>query len=796
MRFNIPCVLLCSFLMVALLGGCQSSEDKVAEYLDSAKELLAKKEYNKAQLQVRNALKIDNRQAKAYMLLADIYSRQAKYQPMYAALTQATQIDDKNADAFRQLAKLLLMSADLDKAQENLDKSLALDPGNPVARLLKGVLLSRRGKAEDGFKVIEAAYADAPQELEVAVAYTGMLVQRKDFDRALAVLAEAEPRFPDADVLRLVRFQIYAGREQVQEAAAVLQTLIDAHPEKLDYLKMLAVYRVRTGDLPAAEKVLRAGVSANPASVDVKLLLASFLAQRDKQSAIQALQGFVKESPDALRLKFALAETYISEGDLGDATAVYKEIATGEASNEDVIGAKNELVRIALRENDPKEARRIVDEVLAADAQNAQALQARAVIALSERRTDDAIADLRIVVRDQPESDQARLLLARAYLQNSALELAEQSLDDTLKINPLNAEAALLYARNRMRKQDFKGALQTLDRLLAGGVKNGDAENLRIQIRLMQKDWNSAADLASGVARSTSNPGYERYVLGLTLFGQERYAEAIELFKEVLSANPDMEGAISGIARAYRASGKPEDGIAFLRAQVAAKPGNIGVRIALTDELIRSEDVPGAIAVYREAIQLKPDVSALYRRLASVLSAHKQPAEAEKVLREGLAAVPAALDLTLQLATLLDNQGKKDEAQVLYRELLDKDPTLDVAANNLAVLVAGDGSDPTKLDEAAKIAGRFATADQPWFADTLGWIYFQQKNFPKAAEMLTRASRGAPQVPVFHYHMGAALYELKDYPGARKALEAAEKLGKTYAEQPQAAALMAKLPEA
>jgi tetratricopeptide (TPR) repeat protein len=400
------------------------------------------------------------------------------------------------------------------------------------------------------------------------------------------------------------------------------------------------------------------------------------------------------------------------------------------------------------------------------------------------------------VVRDQPESDQARLLLARAYLQNSALELAEQSLDDTLKINPLNAEAALLYARNRMRKQDFKGALQTLDRLLAGGVKNGDAENLRIQIRLMQKDWNSAADLASGVARSTSNPGYERYVLGLTLFGQERYAEAIELFKEVLSANPDMEGAISGIARAYRASGKPEDGIAFLRAQVAAKPGNIGVRIALTDELIRSEDVPGAIAVYREAIQLKPDVSALYRRLASVLSAHKQPAEAEKVLREGLAAVPAALDLTLQLATLLDNQGKKDEAQVLYRELLDKDPTLDVAANNLAVLVAGDGSDPAKLDEAANIAGRFATADQPWFADTLGWIYFQQKNFPKAAEMLTRASRGAPQVPVFHYHMGAALYELKDYPGARKALEAAEKLGKTYAEQPQAAALMAKLPEA
>jgi tetratricopeptide (TPR) repeat protein len=798
MKRTIPRALLCASILTVILSGCDSPEDKVAGYLASATELLASKNYEKAQVQAKNALKIDNRSAKAYMVLAEIYSQQAKYQPMYAALTQAVQIDEKNADAFRQLAKLLLLSGDLDKARENLDKALALEPKHPLALLVQGMLLSRKGKSDEGFETIATAYRESPAELELAVAYAGMLVQRKDFDRALALLAEADPRFPDADVLRLIRFQIHAGRDQTDQAAAVLQDLIKARPGKLDYIKMLAVYRLRTGDSKAAEDALRAGVAANPAAVEAKLMLAGFLAQRDKASAIAALQGFVKEAPDAAPLKFALADTYVKQGDVGEASQVYKDIAEGAFPSEDVLGAKNELIRLALQENNTGEARRIVDEVLTTDAQNAPALQARALIALSERRTDDAIADLRIVVRDQPDSDSARLLLARAYLQNNAMELAEQSLDDALKINPLNADAALLYARNRMRKQDFKGALDTLDRLLAGGIQNQTAESLRIQIRLMQKDWSAATDLATGVARSTGNPSYERYILGLTLFGQQRYAESIDLFREVLANNPSMEGAMSAIPRAYRAAGKPQEGIAFLREQVAAKPDNLSARAMLADELLASGESTAAIATYREALKIKPESAAVYRRLAILLVREKQVDEAVKLLRDGIAATNAQTDLKLQLATLLDNTGARDEATTLYRELLDKDPTLDVAANNLAVILAGDGSDPSKLDEAARIAARFSTADQPWFADTLGWIYYLQKNYPKAAELLTRANRGAPDEPVFGYHLGAALYELKDYAGARKALEAAEKQaqsGKTYPEQAQAAALLAKLPQ-
>ena len=170
----------CIVLALFLLAGCQSSDEKVAEYLESAKSLLEAKDYQKAQIQAKNALKINNREVKAYMLLAEIYSQQSKFQPMYGALVQATQIDEKNADAFRQLAKLLLMSGDLEKAQENLDKAVAIEPEHPMAQLVKGMLQSRKGRADEGFETIAAAYRKSPDELELVVAYAGMLLQRKE----------------------------------------------------------------------------------------------------------------------------------------------------------------------------------------------------------------------------------------------------------------------------------------------------------------------------------------------------------------------------------------------------------------------------------------------------------------------------------------------------------------------------------------------------------------------------------------------------------------------------------------
>ncbi len=124
----------------------------------------------------------------------------------------------------------------------------------------------------------------------------------------------------------------------------------------------------------------------------------------------------------------------------------------------------------------------------------------------------------------------------------------------------------------------------------------------------------------------------------------------------------------------------------------------------------------------------------------------------------------------------MQRTGDPQRAERLYREVLEQMPTLDLAANNLAALLAGDGSDKQRLAEARTIALRFEKSDQPFFADTLGWIYYLAGEQENAERLLARAVAGAPEQALFHYHLGAVLEKLGRMAEAREHLQRARTL--------------------
>ena len=57
--------------------------------------------------------------------------------------------------------------------------------------------------------------------------------------------------------------------------------------------------------------------------------------------------------------------------------------------------------------------------------------------------------------------------------------------------------------------------------------------------------------------------------------------------------------------------------------------------------------------------------------------------------------------------------------------------------------------------------------------NNLGMLYFTQRDFPKAADVLERGLKINPNMPSAHALLGISLYEMADYAGARPHLEAA-----------------------
>ncbi len=403
-------------------------------------------------------LQLDAANVEANFMMAEYYEGERDWPRMLGHLEQVVKSDAGNVAARLKIAKLMLMKNELDGAAQQVAAVEAQEPDNAQAMMLRGVLLVREGDQKGGLEQAKRAYLADTSDIEIVGAYASMLMATGNAGEATEVILQALESRPDDNTLGVLLFQAYAAQDRRGEAAEVLIATARRDPHSLPNWRILAAYQARNGDFEAAEAVLREMNTANPDSVEAKLTLASFLGQRDEQAAVDVLKQFIADAPAASsELKFALGEAYLRGKSLDEASEQFQDIVASSSSPTQVLTARNQLARIALRQNRNDEAAAIVEEVLATDPRNRDALLARAAIALAANRADDAIIDLRTVWQDHPDSDQTLVLMAQAYMQNSAEDLAERSLMEALKINPLNERAALGSARIRLARQDHGG---------------------------------------------------------------------------------------------------------------------------------------------------------------------------------------------------------------------------------------------------------------------------------------------------------------------------------------------------
>jgi tetratricopeptide (TPR) repeat protein len=81
-----------------------------------------------------------------------------------------------------------------------------------------------------------------------------------------------------------------------------------------------------------------------------------------------------------------------------------------------------------------------------------------------------------------------------------------------------------------------------------------------------------------------------------------------------------------------------------------------------------------AIAEYREAIRLKPDLAPAHQRLGEILHEQGKLTEALAAYRQAIHHDPEFIDPHVKLGVLLEKQGRFDEAITFYREAIRLDP--------------------------------------------------------------------------------------------------------------------------
>jgi len=133
---------------------------------------------------------------------------------------------------------------------------------------------------------------------------------------------------------------------------------------------------------------------------------------------------------------------------------------------------------------------------------------------------------------------------------------------------------------------------------------------------------------------------------------------------------------------------------------------------------------------------------------------------------------------------------KEKEAEDNYRKAIELNPTLDLAANNLAYLLAEDGRDLQTAETLAQ-GVRNRQPQNAASADTLGWVHFKQGRLILARDQLLFAvsTSKEPDNGIFYYHLGKIYKEQGEKAKAIIALKkAAEVLTEKDKEKQLAAA--------
>lgn len=760
-------------LVTLALAGCGGKEERAATYLARAQAAFDQGDLIKAQLDAKNALQIKPNSFDAAYLLAEIAEQENEPRDMVRFLRMAVEIDPTNVDAQVKMGRIWAAAGQIDMARDAVTAIETADPGNLEGKVLQAIVLMREKKVDEARALANEVLAEAPRNIS-ALAFLASSWQLDDIDKALEYLDQAIEYEPENQSLRVVKVSLLQTNGRLDEAEQELRDLINRFPDENAYRYALARYLAAQSRHEDAEGVLKALVETDPEDLTAKLTLAQYIAQRgDHDDAIELLKGYIKDQPDVYQYRFAMAQTLAVAERYEESRKAFNDIIQRDGMGVHGLSARTKLGALELSQGNMELGQSLIETVLKEEPGNPDALTMRASVAVSEGRTDDAIVDLRSVLRADPGRENAQLLLGKAHLQAGETSLAIETLQKLVESHPNNIDARKDLAKLLTREQRWSEVRE----LLAVGVEQRPEDlamaRMYIDALIRMQQWEVAEAQADRILELDPTKALGHYVKGRVLQTRGAFEESIDAFQVALDIEPRATETLTALVRSYVRLEDIDGARSFLNGFIEEYPDNPHGLTLLGEIQARAGDWDEAVKSNEAALALQEAWLPAYRNLIGIYLRQEDMDAADDIVARGLKIAPENSELQLLRANIRERQGRFDDAIDIYAAVLQKNPGLDIAANNYIALVADHRPDPETLARARGYGERFENTTNPIFQDTVGWLYYRLGDYQAALPLLEQAVGRAGQLPQLRYHLGMTYYKLDRLELARRELETA-----------------------
>jgi tetratricopeptide (TPR) repeat protein len=781
-------------LAALTVAGCGGAESRKARHMEKGRQFLVAGNLEKARIEFRNALQVAPEDSTVRYENGVVDAKLGDMREAAQFYQGAIDTDADNVLARAALGRMYLYGDAPDRALETIKPSIEKHPDDPallvVRAAARNALKDTSGALEDARRAVDLV----PANEDAVAVLAGIYQSQSQGDKARALVEDAIKKLPDSVDLRLMLVQIYSSLGLEPQVEALLVELTRLKPNDKAHRIRLAQFYSRVNRQDDAERVLRDAIKAIPGDRDLRIALIDFLAaRRSRAEAAKELAAMIAVNPTDYDLQFEQAQFDEQGKEFPQAEAVYRQIIERAKLAGPGITARIRLAALKVQQNDTAGAQSLVAEVLANNPRDDDALILRGNLALAQKDPKTAIADLRAVLRDEPNAIGVMRSLARAHIANGEPVLAEEIMRRALEANPKDTALQLDLAELLTELGRPAQAKPIMDELAKQQPNNTKVLETQYKIAVATNDMVTARAAADAFVATQPQWSVGYFFQGAVAEATQHPEDAVKLYSKSLELQPDAAEPLQALVRVFVALKRAPEAMTRLDGVIAGYPKNPAAAMIKGDLLLRAQQPNDAAIAFKIALDRDPKMSAAYRNLAAAELMNHDDTGAIATLKSGIDKVADPEALETDLAGVYDSLKRPDDAVGVYESALRRDPRADVAANNLAMLLVTYKTDQASLDRAAQLSARFAGSPNPGFLDTYGWVLYKHGDATGALVALRNVLAKVPQSPVIWYHLGMAQVLAGQADAARDSLTRALKPGKAFPGMDEAKATLDKL---
>lgn len=291
-----------------------------------------------------------------------------------------------------------------------------------------------------------------------------------------------------------------------------------------------------------------------------------------------------------------------------------------------------------------------------------------------------AIENYRLAMKADPSATFLSEELSDLYISAGKLREAVQEAEETLKQNPndLNAHRILgrIYTRmigdsqqGRIDEGMLKKAIEQYQKITQQAPADTDTW---LMLGRLQKIASNSVEAEKSYQKVLDlDPGNEDAMTGLAMV----YADlgntkgATELLRRVAEKSPSLR-TLTQLAGTYEQMHDYSLAAETLRKTLELSPGNVDVKRAYAENLLRSDQLNEALKVYRELVTEDPKDLQSHLRISQIYLQQRNFAKAREESAKAKELEPSNLEVLYHEVNLLDAEGKVPEAIRVMKEVL------------------------------------------------------------------------------------------------------------------------------